>query len=166
MCWQIPEWASGAANDRHHRAKQILASPIVTTYPQGSGCSVCVAQEKICTVSSDYVRCAYCTARGKRRALCQLPSTSAGAVGPMGEGNVSLGRWWVCAANAPKIYIWGPRNVLALLPPQPRWRGLVVLAWIKLPELQWLKATWNFFFWGNYHFLILPHAASRKNTES
>lgn len=85
MCWQIPEWASGAANDRHHRAKQILASPIVTTYPQGSGCSVCVAQEKICTVSSDYVRCAYCTARGKRRALSQLPSTSAGAVGPWGK---------------------------------------------------------------------------------
>jgi len=46
MCWQIPEWASGATSDRHHRARQILESPIATTYPQGSGCSVCVAREK------------------------------------------------------------------------------------------------------------------------
>ena len=72
----VPKWASDPAKARHALARRILASPVATAYPRGSGCSACVSQDEICTVTTGYVKCACCTAKGKRRDQCELPSSA------------------------------------------------------------------------------------------
>ena len=62
----MPDWASpGPRGDSKHRrlARDILSEPSMS-FPEGSGCSDCVARSCLCVVRDNCTKCASCTAQG------------------------------------------------------------------------------------------------------